>query len=301
MVEAREDVALAREALAHGAGEQVHVRQLEGHVAVELAVGSLREPDHAHPAGTDFAHESIVADRGAGLHVLVGCAVDPRALEVVRRGRGVRVAPARGAATRRLRDRGTPARPASPRARHPATPAPRRAGRREFRPRAPCWQRRRRSRAEHLPQQQARLVPVAADGAHGDVEDFRDLRRRRGRRSSASRRPATAGARAPPARAAPRGCAAARRPFPDRRSSSSARDARRRRRGAATSARGRDRRSPSASRATRRRRTGAGRRSRSVLTPESLRYDSLTSDVVSSSVDWPSRYSRECASSFSSA
>ncbi len=140
MVEACEDVALTAEAFAHRARKKVDVRQLEGHVAVELAVGALREPDHTHSAGSNFAHEPIDADSRARLHIVVGCTVDARALEIFRRGRAVRVAqhapqPGAGLGIARLL-RGQPVRRADARA-----PASARA---EANP---------RSRAEHLPQQ----------------------------------------------------------------------------------------------------------------------------------------------------
>ena len=59
VIEARQDVAFAREAFAHRAREKMYVRQLERHLALDLAVRTLREPDHAHAARADFADEPL--------------------------------------------------------------------------------------------------------------------------------------------------------------------------------------------------------------------------------------------------
>lgn len=88
MVQARENVAFAREPLAHGAGKQMHVRQLERDRTIQLPVNALGEPDDAHAAGTEFADETIDADLGIRSNIFVGCRIEARTFQIRGRHRG---------------------------------------------------------------------------------------------------------------------------------------------------------------------------------------------------------------------
>ena len=59
-----EDLALAREALGQ-ARRPAQVGQFERHLALELTVGALGEPDVAHAAAADFAQQPVRPDQAA--------------------------------------------------------------------------------------------------------------------------------------------------------------------------------------------------------------------------------------------
>ena len=62
----RHDAALAREALGAGGREQPGVEELDRHLGLEAAVGALRQPDAAHAAAADLAHQRVRAHGLAG-------------------------------------------------------------------------------------------------------------------------------------------------------------------------------------------------------------------------------------------
>src|SRR5687767_13295397 len=62
MSQRREDVALALEALDELTLARSLERQLQRHVALQLAIRALGEPHRAHAAAADFADQAIPAD-----------------------------------------------------------------------------------------------------------------------------------------------------------------------------------------------------------------------------------------------
>ncbi len=64
---ARENVALADEALFQIAAHARHRRKLQGHLAVERAVGALRQPHFSHTAGAQQTYQLVRADAIPGL------------------------------------------------------------------------------------------------------------------------------------------------------------------------------------------------------------------------------------------
>ena len=67
MLQTRENVALAEEALFQIVAHARHRRQLQGHLAVERAVRALRQPHFGHAAGTQQTYQFVRSDAVAGL------------------------------------------------------------------------------------------------------------------------------------------------------------------------------------------------------------------------------------------
>ncbi len=118
MVEARQDVALAREALAHCAREQVYVRQLERDLALELAV---RRAARARPRPCRPCRSRARGDRRRSSTPACTSSSGARSIRGRSRYSGAVAALACPSTRRshapRFRIAGTPARPASPCAR----------------------------------------------------------------------------------------------------------------------------------------------------------------------------------------
>jgi hypothetical protein len=63
MRQARQDAALAPEALLSGAAEESEVQQLHGDLSLEASVAAPREPDRPHAAVADGGDERVGAER----------------------------------------------------------------------------------------------------------------------------------------------------------------------------------------------------------------------------------------------
>src|SRR5687767_10621579 len=62
MGEGGENLALARHSLCEPGAFPGAVRQLQRHGSIDQAVGALRQPDYAHAAAAELAHQSIKAE-----------------------------------------------------------------------------------------------------------------------------------------------------------------------------------------------------------------------------------------------
>jgi hypothetical protein len=62
----RHDLPLAREALGAAGGEHARGEELDRHLAFVAAVGAARQPDAAHAAAAELAHQRVGADGLAG-------------------------------------------------------------------------------------------------------------------------------------------------------------------------------------------------------------------------------------------
>src|SRR5579863_6403252 len=67
MLQARQNLALAQEAREYGVGVHAALDQLERRALPELAVRALGQPDDAHAARADLAHESPRPDAAVDL------------------------------------------------------------------------------------------------------------------------------------------------------------------------------------------------------------------------------------------
>ena len=63
----------------------MHVRQLQRHRACDLAVDTIGQPDDAHTANAEFAHEAIDANDGAGVNMLIRKRFESRPFKEIRR------------------------------------------------------------------------------------------------------------------------------------------------------------------------------------------------------------------------
>src|SRR5450432_427761 len=65
MLQPRENLPFAQKSCEYGFGIHAALYQLERDALLELAVGALRKPDHAHAAATQFAIDPPRPDAGA--------------------------------------------------------------------------------------------------------------------------------------------------------------------------------------------------------------------------------------------